>query len=88
MLSRKVHMNKLKEYAMITVIALAFLLITGIAKADTQPKQFVETVASVPGKVSTHIKDEWAETKEYQANSWAEIKFRFKGLKEKFQAKQ
>ena len=80
-------MNKLKEYAMITVIALAFLLITGIAKADTQPKQFVETVASVPGKVSTHIKDEWAETKEYQANSWAEIKFRFKGLKEKFQAK-
>jgi len=88
MLSRKVHMNKLKEYAMITVIALAFLLITGIAKADTQPKQFVETVASVPGKVSTHIKDEWAETKEYQANSWAEIKFKFKGLKEKFQAKQ
>ena len=81
-------MNKLKEYAMITVIALAFLLISGIAKADTQPKQFVETVASVPGKVSTHIKDEWAETKEYQANSWAEIKFRFKGLKEKFQAKQ
>jgi len=70
-------MNKLKEYAMITVIALAFLLITGIAKADTQPKQFVETVASVPGKVSTHIKDEWAETKEYQANSWAEIKFKF-----------
>ena len=81
-------MNKLKEYAMITVIALAFLLITGIAKADTQPKQFVETVASVPGKVSTHIKDEWAETEEYQANSWAEIKFKFKGLKEKFQAKQ
>ena len=90
-------MNKLKEYAMITVIALAFMLITGIAKADTQPKQFVEntqpkqfveTVASVPGKVSTHIKDEWAETKEYQANSWAEIKFKFKGLKEKFQAKQ
>ena len=71
-------MNKLKEYAMITVIALAFLLITGIAKADTQPKQFVETVASVTGKVSTHIKDEWAETKEYQANSWAEIKFKFK----------
>ena len=81
-------MNKLKEYAMITVIALAFLLIKNIAKADTQPKQFVETVASVPGKVSTHIKDEWAETKEYQANSWAEIKFKFKGLKEKFQAKQ
>ena len=81
-------MSKIKEYVIITLGALAFLLITGIAKADTQPKQFVETVASVPGKVSTHIKNEWAETKEYQANSWAEIKFKFKGLKDKFQAKQ
>ena len=81
-------MSKIKEYVIITLGALAFLLITGIAKADTQPKQFVETVASVPGKDSTHLKNEWEETKEYQANSWAEIKFKIKGLKEKFQAKQ
>ena len=27
-------MNKMKEYAMITVAALAFMLITGVAKAD------------------------------------------------------
>ena len=79
---------KIKEYVMITLGALAFLLITGIAKAETQPKQFADTVASVPGKLGDHIKNEWAETKEYQAKSWAEIKFKLKGLKEKFQAKQ
>tara|TARA_B100000900_G_scaffold296472_1_gene255048 strand:+ start:442 stop:687 length:246 start_codon:yes stop_codon:yes gene_type:complete len=80
---------KIKEYVLITLGALAFLLITGIAKAEeTQPKQFADKVASVPGKVSDHIKKEWAETKEYQAKSWAEFKFKIKGLKEKFQAKQ
>ena len=86
-MNRKADMN-IKEYVMITLGALAFLLITGIAKADTQPKQLVETVASVPGKVSTHIKKEWEETKEYQANSWSEIKFKIKSLREKFQANQ
>ncbi len=77
-------MSKIKEYIIITMGALAFMLITGIAKADTQPKQFVETVASVPGKVSTHIKNEWEDIKVYQANSWADLKFKLKGFKEKF----
>ena len=52
------------------------------------PQEFVEAVASVPGKVGTHIKNEWADIKVYQANSWAEMKFRLQGLKEKFQAKK
>ena len=80
-------MSKIKEYIMITLGALAFMLITGTAKADTHtvtPKQFVETVASVPGKVSTHLQSEWEDIKVYQANSWAEMKFKFKGFKEKF----
>ena len=81
-------MNKIKEYIMITLGALAFLLITGVAKADKPetitPKEFVEAVASVPGKLGNHIKNEWAETKEYQANSWADMKFKFKGFKDKF----
>ena len=77
-------MSKIKEYVIITLGALAFLLITGIAKADTQPKQFVETVASVPGKVGTHLQNEWSDIKVYQANSWAEMKFKFQGFKEKF----
>ena len=84
-------MSKIKEYVMIIVIALGFMLITGIAKSEEKtytPQETIEAFASVPGKVATHISNEWAETKEYQAKSWAEIKFKFKGLKDKFQAKQ
>lgn len=81
-------MNKIKDTIVITMAALAFLLITGIAKADenskTTPKEFVEAVASVPAKLGNHIKDEWADIKEYQANSWADMKFKFKGFKDKF----
>ena len=84
-------MSKIKEYVMITLGALAFLLITGIAKAEDKtytPQETIEAFASVPGKIGSHLQNEWEETKEYQANSWAEIKFKIKGLKEKFQAKQ
>ena len=48
------------------------------------PQEFVESVASVPGKVGNHLKSEWEEIKIYQANSWAEMKFKFLGFKEKF----
>ena len=75
---------------MITVIALGFMLITGIAKSEEKtytPQETIEAFASVPGKVATHISNEWAETKEYQAKSWAEMKFKFKGFKEKFLSK-
>ena len=91
-LNRKAHMSKIKEYAVITLGALAFMLITGIAKAEDEktytPQETIEAFASVPGKIGSHLQNEWTDIKEYQANSWAEIKFKFKGLKDKFQAKQ
>ena len=68
---------KLKETIMIAIAALAFMLITGIAKAEDKtitPKEFVTTVAEVPGKLVTFIGNEVEKTKEYQANSWAEMK--------------
>jgi len=68
---------KLKETIMIAIAALAFLLITGIAKAEDKvitPKEFVSNVAEVPGKLVTFIGNEVEKTKEYQANSWAEMK--------------
>ena len=55
-------------------------LYTSVAKADTQtvtPKEFVNTVASVPGKVQTHLQNEWVEIKAYQAKSWADSKDQF-----------
>ena len=57
---------------------LAFILITGVAKADDQktitPQEFVKTVVEVPGKVGTWFSGEVDKTKEYQAKSWAEMK--------------
>ena len=62
---------------MIAIAALAFMLITGIAKADDKtitPQEFVSNVAQVPGKLVTFIGNEVEKTKEYQAKSWAEMK--------------
>ena len=58
-----------------------------IAKAEDKtytPQEFVESVASVPGKVGTHLQNEWSDIKAYQANSWAEMKFKWNGFKERF----
>ena len=69
---------KLKETIMIAIAALAFLLITGVAKSEEvktiTPQEFVSNVAEVPGKLVTFIGNEVEKTKEYQANSWAEMK--------------
>ena len=69
---------KLKETIMITIAALAFMLITGVAKSDEvktiTPQEFASNVAQVPGKLVKFIGSEVEKTKEYQANSWAEMK--------------
>ena len=68
---------KLKETMMIAIAALAFMLITGVAKSEEKtitPQEFVSNVAEVPGKLVTFIGSEVEKTKEYQANSWAEMK--------------
>ena len=68
---------KLKETIMIAIAALAFMLITGVVKAEDKtitPQEFASNVAQVPGKLVTFIGNEVNKTKEYQANSWAEMK--------------
>ena len=68
---------KLKETIMIAIAALAFMLITGIAKSEEKtvtPKEFVSNVAEVPGKVGNWFTGEVEKTKEYQKKSWAEMK--------------
>ena len=62
---------------MIAIAALAFMLITGIAKAEDKtitPQEFVSNVVEVPGKLVTFIGSEVEKTKEYQAKSWADMK--------------
>ena len=69
---------KLKETMMIAIAALAFMLITGVAKSEEiktiTPQEFASNVAQVPGKLVTFIGNEVEKTKEYQSNSWAEMK--------------
>jgi|TARA_A100001011_G_scaffold15680_1_gene16337 predicted outer membrane protein len=78
---------KLKETLMIAVAALAFMLITGIAKSDEKtitPQEFVSNVAEVPGKVGNWFTSEVEKTKEYQKKSWAKTKDDFASLVKKF----
>ena len=66
------------------------LLITGMARAEqikTTPTEFVENLASVPGKVGNQINIEIEKTKEYQKKSWADAKAQWQKLLSKFQAK-
>ena len=71
-------MDKIKEYALITIAALAFMLITGVAKAEENK------VTEVINSVGDHISNEVEATKAYQANSWAEAKAQWQSLLNKF----
>jgi len=61
---------KLKETIMIVIAALAFMLITGVAKSDEKSLN----ISEVPTKVSNFIKGEVDKTKEYQTKVWADQK--------------
>ena len=68
---------KLKDITMITIAALAFMLITGVAKSDEKsitPKEFVSNVAEVPSKVGNWFTGEVEKTKAYQTKVWSEAK--------------
>ena len=55
---------KLKETIMIAIAALAFMMITGVAKSEE----------TIDVKVKNHIVNEWNDIKEYQTKTWAEAK--------------
>ena len=62
---------------MVTIVALAFMLITGVAKSDEKtitPQEFVTAVSEVPTKVSNFVQNEVSKTKEYQTKVWADQK--------------
>jgi len=71
-------MNKIKEYALITITALAFMLITGVAKSEENK------VTEVINSVGDHISNEVEATKEFQAKSWADAKKQWQSLINKF----
>ena len=64
------------------VLVFAFILVSlelNKAKADDSitPTEFKEAIVEVPGKVSEFAQSEWQKTKEYQAESCADMKTQF-----------
>ena len=76
-------MNKMKDTLMMTVMAIAFLTLTGLAKADEKTNT-ITAIKQMPTNIASHISKEVQETKKYQAKSWAEAKAQWTRLKNKF----
>ena len=88
---RKIQSNLNGKGRMKKIILLAVLLAIGyfgLVKADeTQtPQETLKAISEVPGKLGNHFQQEWVDIKSYQANSWAEVKFKLQALKERFQS--
>ena len=68
-------------------IIIGVALFASVSQAEEQktvtPKEFVETVVAVPGKVGNHLQQEWVEIKAFQAASWADAKAQNKANWEK-----
>ena len=75
-------MTKLKQLVLVTIASLAFIMMTGVAKADAQ--KVINTLTSAPVKLQNHIQMEVEKAKEYQKNSWADAKAQLLKLKAKF----
>ncbi len=60
-------------------IIIGVALFASVSQADDKvntvtPKEFVSSVAAVPGKVGNHLQAEWVDIKAYQAASWVDAK--------------
>ena len=57
------------------IIAMVLFSTSALAEDKTiTPKEFANNISQVPGKLVTFFQGEVEKTKEYQANSWAEMK--------------
>ena len=70
------------------VVFVAFILVSlelNKAKADEAitPSEFKDAIVNIPRAVSEFGKSEWEKTKEYQAESWADMKAQFVSTKNK-----
>ena len=87
---KMISRNKTKVLLLAGAVVLAVALGTSKVSAEEEtytPKETLTAFSEVPGKVATHISNEWAETKEYQAKSWAEMKAQWQALKTKLSSK-
>ena len=71
-------MWNMKNTMLFVASLVAVILISiSMASADEKtitPKEFANAIAETPGKIVNFISSEVDKTKEYQRNSWAEMK--------------
>jgi len=66
-------------------LLMASIILTGMmGSASADPQTVINNIASVPGKLQSHIEMEIAKTKEFQKQKWAESKVQFANLKKLF----
>ena len=65
------------------VLAIGYTTLLKAENTSVTPKQFGESVASIPGKVGNHITKEWDDMKEYQTKSYTGIKRKWASIKSK-----
>ena len=66
-------------------LLMASIILTGMmGSASADPQTVINNIASVPGKLQSHIEMEIAKTKEFQKQKWAESKIQFANLKKLF----
>ena len=63
----------------IIVLSIGYFTMVKAEQKSVTPQEFVEAVASVPGKLGNHLKNEWVDIKAHQKEQWA-------GFFKKFQA--
>ena len=74
----------IRAYVIIMAMMICFLTLGGNLMADEKKSisDLGKGVKQIPGKVSTHLQNEWVKTKEYQKEGWAESKAQFIRTKE------
>ena len=66
-------------------LLMASIILTGMmGSASADPQTVINNIASVPGKLQSHIEMEIAKSKEFQKQKWAESKIQFANLKKLF----
>ena len=60
--------------SLVAVILISMSMASAEEQKTYTPKEFGTAIANVPSAVSNHVKNEWVEIKEYQKESWAEMK--------------
>jgi hypothetical protein len=77
----------MKKYiigGVIVILVVGYFILSPKKAEASDINDVINTVEAVPTKVVNFVSNEVDKTKEFQKANWAELKFKWKGFKEKF----